>query len=491
LSNGLRLTAHPRINTLRNRLVALITLITAAAIAFVYLYVVPQLESSLTAEKLRRLERLGVEQAPRLARALESGASQQQVEELVRTTAQSTESRVTLLAVRDQSGGQVPSFVVADSQAESTAIQGRYLTADAAIADGHVASGVEHVAGTRVGTSAVPIDFGGQPRWVEVFSTQLAEVNDDVALVRRQILIAGLIALIAASLIGYWASGAVSRRLRRMRMAAEAVAEGHFDQPIPVDSSDELGQLARSFNDMQRRLARLDSSRKEFIANASHELRTPIFSLGGFVELLETEKLTAAERRAFVAEMRAQIERLQKLTIDLLDLSRLDADVVEIQREQVDLKEAAREVADEFRPAAKAHRSSLQVRGRGEVVALADLNRVSQIIRILIDNAITHTPQGTNVTVTAVRGREAAELIVGDDAKKGIDPRAIDKVFDRFYTGDTASGSGLGLAIADELALRMDGQLAVVSRRGHTAFTLTLPVSERRKRQREPAGVAA
>ena len=491
MTNGLRLPALPRINTLRNRLVVLITLITAAAIAFVYLYVVPQLESSLTAEKLRRLERLGVEQTPRLAHSLESGASQQQVEELVRSTAQLTESRVTLLAVRDLSGGPVPSFVVADSQAEATAIQGRYLTADAAIADGHVASGVEHVAGTRVGTSAVPIDFDGQTRWVAVLSTPLAEVNDDVALVRRQILIAGLIALVAASLIGFWASGAVSRRLRRMREAAEAVAEGHFDQPIPIDSSDELGQLARSFNDMQRRLARLDSSRKEFIANASHELRTPIFSLGGFVELLETEKLTAAERRSFVAEMRAQVERLQKLTIDLLDLSRLDADVVEIQREEVDLKEAARQVADEFRRAAKVHGSSLQVRGRGEAVALADLNRVSQIIRILIDNAITHTPQGTNVTVTAVRGVNSAELIVGDDAKKGIDPRAIDKVFDRFYTGDAATGSGLGLAIADELALRMDGELVVVSRRGHTAFTLSLPVSKQRRRQREPAGAAA
>ena len=491
MTNGLRLPALPRINTLRNRLVLLITLITAAAIAFVYLYVVPQLESSLTAEKLRRLERLGVEQTPRLAHSLESGASQQQVEELVRSTAQLTESRVTLLAVRDLSGGPVPSFVVADSQAEATAIQGRYLTADAAIADGHVASGVEHVAGTRVGTSAVPIDFDGQTRWVAVLSTPLAEVNDDVALVRRQILIAGLIALVAASLIGFWASGAVSRRLRRMREAAEAVAEGHFDQPIPIDSSDELGQLARSFNDMQRRLARLDSSRKEFIANASHELRTPIFSLGGFVELLETEKLTAAERRSFVAEMRAQVERLQKLTIDLLDLSRLDADVVEIQREEVDLKEAARQVADEFRRAAKVHGSSLQVRGRGEAVALADLNRVSQIIRILIDNAITHTPQGTNVTVTAVLGVNSAELIVGDDAKKGIDPRAIDKVFDRFYTGDAATGSGLGLAIADELALRMDGELVVVSRLGHTAFTLSLPVSKQRRRQREPAGAAA
>jgi signal transduction histidine kinase len=480
-----------RLNTLRNRLVVLITLITAGAIAFVYLYVVPQLESSLTAEKLRRLERLGTDQSPQLARALESGASQTQISDLVRSTAQSTESRVTLLAVRDAPGGPVPAFVVADSQSEATALQGRYLTADAAISDGQIATGVERVAGTRVGTSAVPIKLGDRTRWVEVLSTQLAEVNDDVALVRRQILIAGVIALVAASLIAFWASGAVSRRLRRMRLAAEAVAEGHFDQPIPIDSSDELGQLARSFNEMQRRLARLDSSRKEFIANASHELRTPIFSLGGFLELLETETLTATERRAFVSEIRAQVERLQKLTIDLLDLSRLDADVMEIKREQIDLRDAARLVADEFRPKARLHESSLQVRGRGQVAALADLNRVSQIIRILIDNALTHTPQGTNVTVTAVRGTHTAELIVGDDAKKGIDPRAIPKVFDRFYTGDTASGSGLGLAIAEELAHRMGGQIAVVSRRGHTAFTLSLPLAGGRRRQRQPAEVAA
>jgi two-component system, OmpR family, sensor kinase len=479
-----------RLNTLRIRLVALITLITAGAIAFVYLYVVPQLESSLTAEKLRRLERLGTEQSPRMARALQSGASQSQISELVRSTAQVTESRVTLLAVRGAQGGPVPAFVVADSQSEATALQGRYLTADAAIADGQIATGVERVAGTRVGVSAVPIELGDQTRWVEVISTQLAEVNDDVALVRRQILIAGLIALVTASLIGLWASGAVSRRLRRMRLAAEAVAEGRFDEPIPVDSSDELGQLARSFNEMQRRLARLDSSRKEFIANASHELRTPIFSLGGFLELLETEDLSPGERQAFVAEVRAQVERLQKLTIDLLDLSRLDADVMEIRREPVDLKEAARQVAAEFRPKAEVHDSALQVRGRGDVVALADLNRVSQIIRILIDNALTHTPQGTNVTVTAVRGTRGAELIVGDDAKKGIDPRAIPKVFDRFYTGDTAIGSGLGLAIAEELARRMGGQIAVVSRRGHTAFTVSLPLASGGRREREPEGVA-
>jgi signal transduction histidine kinase len=348
---------------------------------------------------------------------------------------------------------------------------------------------VETVAGERAGVTAFPISDSGNPQWIAVLSSPLDDVDDNVALIRRQMLIAGAIALIAASLIGYWAAGAVSRRLRRLRSVAEQVADGEFDQQIPIDSGDELGQLARSFNEMQRKLARLDSARKEFIANASHELRTPIFSLGGFVELLETENPSAAERRAFVAEMRGQVDRLQKLTTDLLDLSKLDADAMELKREPVDLKQVASDIAAEFRPMAKRHGSALQVRGKGQAVALADLNRASQIIRILIDNALKHTPEGTKVTVTAVRGQAAAELIVRDEGR-GIDSRTLERIFDRFYTGDTAAGSGLGLSIATELASRMGGALEVVSRRGFTAFTLSLPLASGRDRGRAPAGAA-
>jgi signal transduction histidine kinase len=479
-----------QLDTLRNRLLLLILAITAAAVGFIYLYVVPQLESSLTAEKLRRLERLGGDEGPRLSAALAESAPEQEVRRLVRRIAQATESRVTLLAVPEEGGSAAP-FVITDSQGEPTAIQGTYGVAEAAADEGQVTSGVETIAGERVGTSAVPAELEGETRWVAVFSSPLDDVADNVALIRRQILIAGVIALAAAALVGFWASGAVSRRVRRLQRAAEKVAEGDFSQSIPIDSSDELGQLARTFNEMQRRLERLDSARKEFIANASHELRTPIFSLGGFVELLETENPSAAERREFVAEMRAQIERLQKLTTDLLDLSKLDADAMEINLERVDLEETARTVAAEFRPTAKGHDSRLEVRGRGRAEALADPGRVSQIIRILIDNALTHTPEGTKVTVTVVRGKRAAELIVGDDGKKGLDARARERVFERFYAGSSSSGSGLGLAIADELAARMGGSLEVSSQRGYTAFTLSLPLAERRRAARQPTGAAA
>src|SRR5687767_1307811 len=147
-------------NSLRNRLVLLIIGITAGAIGFVYLYVVPQLESSLTAEKLRRLERVAEEQAPRLARALEEETSETQIDDLVQSISQQTESRVTLLAVQVERGSQAPTFVIADSQAEPAAIQPRYDVAAAGLERDSVISGVETVAGERSGATAVPISAG-------------------------------------------------------------------------------------------------------------------------------------------------------------------------------------------------------------------------------------------------------------------------------------------------------------------------------------------
>ena len=150
---------------------------------------------------------------------------------------------------------------------------------------------------------------------------------------RLQILLGGLFAIpLATAGIGAYFARTAPGNIRRLQDAARKVADGNFETPIPVASVGELGQLARTFNEMQRRLAELDSARKQFIANASHELRTPIFSLGGFVELLEEEDPSPEERDEFVHTMRQQIERLTKLTADLLDLSQLDAGAVALRR---------------------------------------------------------------------------------------------------------------------------------------------------------------
>jgi signal transduction histidine kinase len=460
------------LGSVRNRLAVLFFVITAAAVGFIYLYVVPQLRSNLTAQKLQRLEEVAGSEGARLERAMRHGVPQAQVRRLVKGAAQRSDARVTVLGIGQGSSGS--DFVIADSELERTATLPSYPAAAAAVTSGRSSSAIEDIAGERTGEIAVPLSAHGAPRWVVVLSTPLADVDDTVALIRRQILIAGGIALIAALAAGWLAARAHAKRLGRLEAAAQKVAEGDFSTPIPDEGQDEVGQLASTFNEMQQRLAQLDSARKEFIANASHELRTPIFSLGGFVELLDEDEPDPAVRAEFVRTMRQQIARLTKLTADLLDLSKLDADVLEVSADEVDLESVARRVVEEFAPAADGHGSTVAVNGAGQATAMADPDRVAQIIRILVDNALTHTPEGTSITITAQRRDGAASLVVADDGP-GIGPHDRNRVFDRFYTGDRVSGSGLGLAIARELAMRMRGELDVQSRRGQTTFELKLP----------------
>ncbi|HEY5815461.1 MAG TPA: HAMP domain-containing sensor histidine kinase [Solirubrobacterales bacterium] len=291
------------------------------------------------------------------------------------------------------------------------------------------------------------------------------------------ILTGGLIAILLALAIGYYFARLVALRVSRIEDAARKVADGDFATRIPVDSSGQLGQLARTFNEMQRRLAELDSARKQFIANASHELRTPIFSLGGFVELLDEEDPNPEERAEFIRTMRRQIERLTKLTGDLLNLSQLDAGGIVMEIRSVDLGSLARDVVREFGARAELRGSRLELRTpQHPVIAGADPERVRQIIRILLDNALTHTPEGTSVTVTIYSVDQRAELTVSDDGT-GIPQRVQKRIFERFYTADSAGGSGLGLAIARELAQRLDGRIAISSSRRFTAFTLDLPLA--------------
>jgi two-component system, OmpR family, sensor kinase len=311
--------------------------------------------------------------------------------------------------------------------------------------------------------------------------------------VKLQILTGGLIAVAIATAVGLYYTRTAATNIQRLQEAARKVADGNFETSIPVASAGQLGDLARTFNEMQRRLAELDSARKQFIANASHELRTPIFSLGGFVELLEEEDPSPEERAEFVRTMRRQIERLTKLTTDLLDLSQLDAGAVEMQVRSIDLTALAREVTKDFGPRADLRGSRLELRTPAQAaIALGDPDRVRQVIRILLDNALTHTPEGTDVTVTTYSANGRAELTVSDEGP-GIPQRVQKRIFERFYTADKAGGSGLGLAIASELAQRMKGEITISSSRRYTAFTLDLPPGPTAAPPRAPhapAGVA-
>jgi signal transduction histidine kinase len=463
-----------RSGSLRTQLTILTFAVTLVAILAVLFYVTPQLESSLRDQKMKALTETARAFTGQITKLVRSNGNDDQIDNLVSTISDRTNARVTLMSVGDGTEG-LQLAIFSDSYTDNRITDLRLEVADDAARTGRTELGSESTREGELGQVAVPIRDEGTVSRVAVFSAPMADVQGNVALIRRQILIAGALGLLLALAGGFAVSRRIARRVRDLERGADQVASGDFTAVFPAGKDDELGQLARALDDMQRQLAQLESARRRFIATASHELRTPIFSIGGFLELMEDEDLDEETRRQFVATVREQVERLGKLATDLLDLSRLEAGSLELHPEETDLGALTRAVSAEFAPALDKHDSTLEVRlGADRIDAVCDPERVAQVLRILIDNALTHTPTGTDVVVSAARDNGAVRLAVSDDGP-GISDAAAQRVFEPFFTSDDAQGSGLGLAIARELAERMEGSLDIEPARGRTTFALELP----------------
>ena len=462
----------PILTSLRNRLLLVFFVITLLAIASLYLYVAPGLQSRLINDRLAELSHDAREYQVMVDTNMKTG----HLTPSVNLASLQSGARVTAIAV-PHTGGGIPMTVLADSGNPGSSAQLRYPVAISAARSGQLRTRTElsRSGSGLVAEAALPLATRGHgAKQVLVFSSSLTDVVHSVAVVRHDILIAGGIALVLALIGGYLTARWLALRVKRLERAAERVARGEFGQPLPVDSRDELGQLVVTFNAMQQQLQQLDTARKQFIATASHELRTPIFSLGGFVELLEDDDLDPDTRRRFLGLVSEQVERLRKLSVDLLDLSRLESGSLELRPEHVDLAELTRSVSAEFEVSLAEHGAKLDLQLAPRTDAVCDPVRLAQIVRILIDNALTHTPEGTRIEVSAGRENGNVKLAVRDNGD-GIEASAVSRIFDPFFTADRTQGSGLGLAIASELAERMDGRLTVDSQPGETVFELELP----------------
>jgi two-component system, OmpR family, sensor kinase len=453
---------------IRVRIALGLVAIVAGALGTAYFIVVPSLERRLVDARLDQLE----ETAVPLSQTLPENRFDWP--DAVDDLAVASNARVVAFDVL--STNEPALAVVADSRRKSSRAIAEDPVALRAVETGKVQRGrvVEGMA--DYADVAVPRDSEA----VVLFQAPLADSLATVELVERRLLLATGFALALALLLGLTAAGMLAHRLRRLETAAERIAGGDFAVPIVDHGGDELGQLAIAFDRMRVRLAQLDNARKEFVANASHELRTPLFSLGGFLELLAEEDLDEETQRGFLATMQGQVERLTRLSTDLLDLSRVDAGQLSVAREPVDLSSLARSLAAELEHLATASGHELDTDLGADVWCVGDGERAFQIGRALVVNAIVHTPAGTRVILRTRRRVERAELAVEDDGP-GIPKDQREAVFERFYRveGGVASGSGLGLAIARELARLMGGYVWLESEPGRTVFTLDLPAEPR------------
>jgi signal transduction histidine kinase len=332
---------------------------------------------------------------------------------------------------------------------------------------------------------ALPILIEGKLVGAVYVSQPLRDVLAVIGDLRTRWLLSTLIALLLSGVVGLLLSRAIAHPVRRLTSAAGAVAQGELDHQVPVGSHDELGHLSQAFNEMTARLRAARQVQTDFVANVSHELRTPLTAVKGTVETLRDGAVDDPEvRDRFLETVEIETDRLIRLVNDLLILSRVDSEALSLNREPVDLVELVRSTARKQLPRAEAKALVWQVEADPDTpLALADPDRIEQVLVNLLDNAIKYSRPGGKVTMRVGSHRDGPLQVQVQDEGIGIPAAELPRVGERFYRADRArsraeGGSGLGLAIAQALVEAHGGRLFLESEEGKgTAVTFTLPAA--------------
>jgi signal transduction histidine kinase len=297
-----------------------------------------------------------------------------------------------------------------------------------------------------------------------------------------QFLLVGMVAAGVSLAVARQMARGMTQPLRDMASAARRMETGDYSVRVQTRSRDEVGRLAAAFNRMSGELENLEQSRRDLVANVSHELKTPIAAIRAHLENLLDGVETPDP--ATLEVMLAQVERLGRLVDQLLDLSRLESGEVPLRLESLPLQSLVDDLISEIGMA----RPGRGVQVRNDVPAdlpalSADRERVHQVLFNLVDNAVRFTPIGGSVTVTARRRNGAVEVAVSDTGA-GIPAEHLPRLFERFYRADPArargdGGTGIGLAIARSVVEAHGGQIRAESEPGRgSVFTFDLPAAD-------------
>ncbi|HEY2787431.1 MAG TPA: ATP-binding protein [Fimbriiglobus sp.] len=326
----------------------------------------------------------------------------------------------------------------------------------------------------------------------------LEDVRHQLAGLRTVTGSAALLTGIAATALAFWVARRFTKSLHELAAATERIAAGEFGRTVATRDSGEVGTLARAFNQMSVQLAaqfsrleddrlqlkRLESIRQEFVANASHELKTPLAVIQVAVETLQDGAVDDPDTRAtFLSQIAEQGHRLHALVIDLLSLARIESGQTTLEFQPVPVGAAVVACVDRHRARAEAKGISLEAippASGSDPAAWADEESIEQILDNLVDNAVKYTPAGGRVRVTWRIDGSNARIAV-EDTGIGIPATDLERVFERFYRVDRArsremGGTGLGLSIVKHLVQAMHGGIHAESQPGRgSVFTVHLP----------------
>jgi heavy metal sensor kinase len=341
------------------------------------------------------------------------------------------------------------------------------------------------------------IDHG--PGGVEAFrvGATLEYVDQDMARIDRWVLLAATAVLLAAPLCGYFLAARAARTVGEIITSASQLRPSRLEDRLPIrGSGDELDQLAQTINSLLDRIATYLNTKRDFLANAAHELRTPLAAIRSSVEVALNGERSAEEYEELMVDVIDECSALETLVNQLLLLSETEADLPSSRFEPLDVSELAAKSVDMFTGVADARGIRLTARSLHEALVYGNHGLLRQVLNNLLDNAVKYTHAGGQIIVDVTVDQPAREVHVQvHDTGQGISPDEQRHIFERFYRAESArsrlpgvGGTGLGLSICQSIVHRHGGDIACHSQpdRG-TTFTVILPMAEARRGQIESA----
>jgi two-component system OmpR family sensor kinase len=480
--------------SLRARLIAsyiviILTCLVLVSLASVFL--VGRLQATLV---YMGLSEAALPTAYRVYGLLQRDLTPVEVTELLEDQAEKQEVRILLLTPRGQ--------VLADTQDDWTGKQARIALDEipqdpkAPYARGRVTtpSGDTQL---YVVLSATPSRLAAEDtesQRQEVFVALLASPRRGLRTVLKDIakrfLQAGLVALAISIVLALLIARSVAKPLQRMTAATEEIARGNYDQTLDITSPDEVGRLAASFNTMAHEVKASRQAQRDFVANVSHELKTPLTSIQGFSQaILDGTADDEVNRHRAVEIISNEANRMSQLVDELLDLARIESGQIKMLREPVNLVKVLEACVEKFALQAKESNVKLELDTPTLPLLTGDKDRLAQVFTNLLDNALKHTPPAGRVTIKAQELKEKPKEkterasmveITVTDTGPGIPPEDLKHIFERFYQVDKSRASkdrgiGLGLTIAKQIVESHGGKINAESVIGlGTRFTVSL-----------------
>ncbi len=330
---------------------------------------------------------------------------------------------------------------------------------------------------TRAVMVAEPIFFRGTLAGAVIMAQPLRVSQQLILPLVIRMVVAGSVALTISLMLAFWFSKYFTDPLSKITASAEEIAKGDFDQRVDIESEDEIGRLAKTFNYMTEKVGESIRLRANFLMNVSHELRTPLTSIQGFSEALIDKTVEKEEEKETTLKViNDESKHLSRLIDDLLDLAKLDAKQFSLHTHEFDINELLTDLGDKYDKRCKDRSIKFTIKTSPLPPILSDSTRVNQIVTNIIENALKFTPASGRVDLKSTIENDTITIAVSNSGP-GIKSGDLTNIFKPFYSSGSKKGSGLGLAIASELSRALGGDIEVMSKPGElTTFKVFLPI---------------